>query len=167
VLDYTDTRIITRELLLVKVSILGPEYLEEQLHGGPSHEPCRGPREFSPFSDVPIEEHSRLDREMALAHNFERSGTPEASSPVPLTPSEALRLKHQHLHSISVLANQFGAKIVDVSENSVIVELTAKTTRVEAFLSLVKPFGALESARTGEHCMLVSRIGDIDIVCKV
>jgi acetolactate synthase-1/3 small subunit len=47
------------------------------------------------------------------------------------------------------------------------VELTAKTTRVEAFLSLVKPFGVLESARTGEHCMLVSRRGDIDIVCKV
>jgi acetolactate synthase-1/3 small subunit len=66
-----------------------------------------------------------------------------------LTPSEALRVKHQYLHSISVLAKQFGAKIVDVSENSVIVELTAKTTRVEAFLSLVKPFGILESARTG------------------
>jgi acetolactate synthase-1/3 small subunit len=66
-----------------------------------------------------------------------------------MTPSEALRLKHQHLHSISVLASQFGAKLVDLSENSVIVEMCGKTSRVEAFLSLIKPFGVLESARTG------------------
>lgn len=52
--------------------------------------------------------------------------------------------------AIRTLADQFGAKIVDVSENSVIVEMSGKTTRVNAFLSLVKPFGVLESARTGE-----------------
>lgn len=39
--------------------------------------------------------------------------------------------------------------MVDVSENSVIVELAGKTSRVEAFLKLVQPFGVLESARTG------------------
>jgi len=42
---------------------------------------------------------------------------------------------------------------VDVSEHSVIVELTAKTARVEAFLSLLKPFGILEAARTGLMAM--------------
>ncbi len=138
VLDYTNTRTIARELLLVKVSILGPEYLEEQLTGGPSHQPRQ--------ADHP----TKLEREAALAHNFERSGISDAAN-IPLTPSQALRLKHQHLHSISVLASQFGAKIVDVSSHSVIVELTAKTNRVEAFLSLVKPFGVLEAARTGKQ----------------
>lgn len=141
VLDYTETRVISRELLLVKVSILGSEYLDEQLAGGPSHEPRRA-------GDT------KLERETTLAHNFENSAHPqqleEAQQPQPLTPSAALRLKHQHLHSISILANQFGAKIVDVSEHSVIVELTAKTSRVEAFLKLVKPFGVLEAARTGQ-----------------
>jgi predicted secreted protein len=66
-----------------------------------------------------------------------------------MSQSEALRNKSQHLQAIHTLANQFGAKIVDVSENSVIVELAAKTSRVEAFLALVKPFGILEAARTG------------------
>ncbi|KAK1229161.1 acetolactate synthase, regulatory subunit [Marasmius sp. AFHP31] len=147
VLDYTDTRTITRELLLVKVSILGPEYLEEQLLGGPSHEPRRESSQ------------DKLEREAQLAHQFEKSAHPEQLDaeahiiPRSLTPSEALRLKHQHLQSINTLASQFGAKIVDVSENSVIVELTAKTTRVEAFLGLVKPFGILESARTGLMAM--------------
>ncbi|KAG2052497.1 acetolactate synthase [Suillus hirtellus] len=149
VLDYTDTRVITRELLLVKVSILGPEYLEDQLMGGPSHEPRRGPH--------PPHQETKLEKETTLAHNFERGAHPNSHSephhPPPLTASEALRLKHQHLQSISVLSNQFGAKIVDVSENSVIVELTAKTNRVIAFLSLLKPFGILESARTGLMAM--------------
>lgn len=148
VLDYTETNVISRELLLAKVSILGPEYLEEQLVGGPSHEPRRAVHDH--------DESSKMERETVLAHNFERSAHPDQfteSSASPITPSQALRLKHQHLHSISVLANQFGAKIVDVSENSVIVELTAKTTRVEAFLNLLKPFGILEAARTGLMAM--------------
>ncbi|KAG5646263.1 hypothetical protein DXG03_003859 [Asterophora parasitica] len=139
VLDYTETRTIARELLLAKVSILGPEYLEDQLAGGPSHDPR-----------VAHEGPSKLDRETVLAHNFEHSAEDHH---LPITPSQALRSKHQHLQSISTLAGQFGAKIVDVSENSVIVELTAKTTRVEAFLKLVKPFGILEAARTGLMAM--------------
>lgn len=108
--------------------------------GGPFHEPRRV------VNEDPAD--AKLERETILAHNFERSAHPELHQS-PITPSQALRLKHQHMHSISVLATQFGAKIVDVSENSVIVELTAKTSRVEAFLSLLKPFGILEAARTG------------------
>ena len=150
VLDYTETRTISRELLLVKVSILGPEYLDDQLTGGPSHEPRASHRAHA--------EQTKLERETALARHFEESNRPQptlsSSSAVeggakPLTPSEALRMRHQHLQSLHVLANQFGARIVDVSENSIILEMSGKTSRVEAFLSLVKPFGIIESARTG------------------
>jgi acetolactate synthase small subunit len=155
VLDYTETRTISRELLLVKVSILGPEYLEDQLAGGPSHEPRAAHRAHA--------EQTKLEREMALARHFEESSRP-APSPVeegvvdeggkPLTPSEALRQRHQHLRSLHTLASQFGARIVDVSDHSVIVEMTGKTARVEAFLALVKPYGIIESARTGEFFFL-------------
>lgn len=160
VLDYTDTRVISRELLLVKVSILGPEYLEDQFVGGPSHEPRRSPPHAHTTPAVSSSSASKAEREAVLAHNFERGGHPETvatdpQTPLPLTASEALRLKHEHLQSISVLANQFGAKIVDVSDNSLIVELTAKTNRVVAFLNLLKPFGILESARTGEWFYLI------------
>ncbi|THH03574.1 hypothetical protein EW146_g10396 [Bondarzewia mesenterica] len=57
-------------------------------------------------------------------------------------------MRHQHLQSIHALTSQFGVRIVDVSENSVIVEISGKTTRVVAFLSLAKPFGIIESAET-------------------
>jgi len=151
VLDYTDTHCIERELLLAKVSILGPEYLEEQFTGGPTHEPRRGRRHHKQ-EQPPAHEASKLEREVKLAHNFERGAHPEQDThgaPAPLTPAEVLRLKSDYLQSISTLSQQFGARIVDVSEHSVIVEMCGKTKRVEAFLSLLKPFGLLESARTG------------------
>ena len=165
-MDYTETRTISRELLLVKVSILGPEYLDDQLLGGPSHDP-------RPVQQTPIEDEGHnhdsklLDREVLLAQSFERSGqsdkltgaAPPAPSPpanhtptnepAPLTASQLLQLKHGNLAAINTLSAQFGGKIVDVSENSIIVELSAKSHRVEAFLSLLRPFGILESARTG------------------
>ncbi|KAI0779743.1 acetolactate synthase [Fomes fomentarius] len=144
VLDYTDTHCIERELLLAKVSILGPEYVEDQLLGGPTHEPRRVQPEL---------EHTKLERETALAQHFEHAADPEpdavAHAPAPLTPSQVLRLKSDNLQAIQVLSAQFGGRIVDVSEHSVIVEVCGKTKRVEAFLSLLKPFGLLESARTG------------------
>ena len=73
---------------------------------------------------------------------------------MPLTPSELLRLKSDNLQAIQVLSAQFAGRIVDVSEHSVIVEMCGKTKRVEAFLSLLKPFGVLESARTGAFVSL-------------
>jgi len=190
VLDYTETRTISRELLLVKVSILGPEYLDDQLLGGPSHD-------LQPAQQIPLEveghhhESKLLDREIVLAQSFERSGksdkpatatspapppptqvnsTPptnhnnhnSTNEPAPLTPSQLLQLKHGNLAAINTLSAQFGAKIVDVSENRVIVELSAKSHRVEAFLSLLRPFGILESARTGVMVMPRTPISAFD-----
>jgi acetolactate synthase small subunit len=158
VLDYTDTNCIQRELLLAKVSILGPDYVEDQYHGGPTHEPRR-----------------KIEREANLVHQFERSAQtqsppaePEtASSLAPLTPTELLRLRNEHLRSIHVLAEQFGARLVDVSENSVIVEISGKTSKVEAFLALLKPYGLLESARTGEYLCLCAAYFPCSYILKV
>jgi acetolactate synthase I/III small subunit len=44
----------------------------------------------------------------------------------------------------------FRAKIVDVTKRSVIVEVTGTFEKVEAFERLVRPFGLVEMARTGE-----------------
>jgi acetolactate synthase I/III small subunit len=44
----------------------------------------------------------------------------------------------------------FRAKVVDVAKRSVVVELTGTADKVEAFEQLVRPFGLIEMARTGE-----------------
>lgn len=159
VLDYTRTSCISRELLLCKVSILGPEYAEQQMSGGPTHAP-----EVPAF--VTADGHkthghveSKFERERAIAQNFEKSGSSLPSNLSsyasnghhnPLGASEALIAKHLHLRSVKTLTEQFGGRVVDVAENSVIIELTAKSARVEAFLSLMRPFGVLEAVRSGK-----------------
>src|SRR5438270_9122959 len=44
----------------------------------------------------------------------------------------------------------FRAKIVDVTKRSVVVEVTGTCDKIEAFERLVRPFGLIEMARTGE-----------------
>jgi acetolactate synthase-1/3 small subunit len=44
----------------------------------------------------------------------------------------------------------FRAKIVDVTKRSVVVEVTGTCEKVDAFERLVRPFGLIEMARTGE-----------------
>jgi acetolactate synthase-1/3 small subunit len=48
------------------------------------------------------------------------------------------------------LAEIFRAKVVDVGRRSVVLELTGTTAKVEAFESMVRPFGMVEMMRTGE-----------------
>lgn len=169
-LDYTSTSIIERELLLAKISILGPEYAQEQLLG-PTHSDSfdhavmeQNPRDaVQPLTSTEGEQTStqntdKAAREQAMARSFEAAGGPtKASDPSPLYPnrqpgmtaSEALIAKNLHLSAIKTLSEGFGGRVVDVAENSCIVEMTAKSSRVEAFLSLIKPFGILEAARSG------------------
>lgn len=109
---------------------------------------------------------AKMDREITLAASFEQSGrsthypSPPApqphesvaempSTPPALTPHQLLTLKATNLQALTNLATHFGARVVDVSENSAIIELSAKSERVDAFLGLIKGWGVLESARTG------------------
>ena len=155
VLDYTQTPIVERELLLAKVSTLGPEFAQAGLSSSPTHadstsldaaveEQAHAP----PF--VPAEpESDKLARENALARSFESGGMLYPPRVPGMTASETLIAKNLHLGAIKTLADQFGGRVVDVAEDSCIVELTAKGTRVDNFLSLMRPFGVLEAARSG------------------
>lgn len=146
VLDYTRTKRIERELVLAKISILGPEYFEHQLaNKGPDILPAtEGAEEGSP-----VKQH--IDRTLSTAHD----GHPGVDVAHPhqssrhLSVAEALRQKHAHLQNIKLIAEQFQGKIVDMSNDAVIVEMTGKTERVDAFLKLVRPYGILEAARSG------------------
>ncbi|KAK3315262.1 hypothetical protein B0H66DRAFT_481093 [Apodospora peruviana] len=131
VLDYTASALVQRELLLAKINILGPEYFEELLahHREITAGEAEQPRQE--LSDTSLEEAS------------------EDFHPSRLVASEALRHKHEHLKSITYFTHQFGGKVLDISTNSCIVEVSAKPSRIDSFLKLVGPFGILESARTG------------------
>ena len=48
------------------------------------------------------------------------------------------------------IAEIFRSKIVDVGKRSVVIEVTGTTEKIEAFESMVRPFGLIEMMRTGE-----------------
>jgi len=48
------------------------------------------------------------------------------------------------------LCGIFGGRVVDVAKRSLVVELTGSDDKIEAFEALVRPFGLIEMARTGE-----------------
>ena len=44
----------------------------------------------------------------------------------------------------------FRGSVVDVTRRSIIIEVTGTTDKIEAFERMVRPFGLIEMARTGE-----------------
>ena len=110
VLDYTAAPLVQRELLLAKISILGPEYFEELL----AHHREITAADASRWADTP----EGLDAAVA-----ERSEARGEYHPTSLPISEALRHKHQHLEAVTHLTHQFGGKVLDISTNNCIVEV--------------------------------------------
>jgi len=107
VLDYTIAPLVQRELLLAKISILGPEYFEEVL----AHH-----REMTAVDASKLEEQteSKDNNAERQRHDFH---------PSRLAASQALRHKHEHLEAITHLTHQFGGKVLDISTNNCIVEV--------------------------------------------
>ena len=54
----------------------------------------------------------------------------------------------QRGESISV-ADIFRAKVVDVSKDNLMIELTGNVNKIEAFINLISDFGVIEIVRTG------------------
>jgi acetolactate synthase-1/3 small subunit len=48
------------------------------------------------------------------------------------------------------IADVFRAKIVNLSSDSLIIEVTGDEAKINAFLGLLEPFGIIELARTGQ-----------------
>lgn len=115
VLDYTSAALVQRELLLAKINILGPEYFQDLWA---HHREITAEAEESGSSyATETEDGSVTERAPTL------SETAEDFHPSRLAPSEALRLKHEHLRSITYFTHQFGGKVLDISNNSCIVEV--------------------------------------------
>jgi acetolactate synthase I/III small subunit len=55
---------------------------------------------------------------------------------------------------INDLTNIFRGRIVDVSPDAVMVEISGPEKKIEAFIELMRPFGILELARTGRIAMV-------------
>lgn len=162
VLEYTKVPIVERELLLCKVNLLGHRYFQRVLSEHKQY--------F--ISNEPELDITAYNNEQSETKQIENSDT-SADTPVPGTKSaaasdkaerlkkedsgksaeelvdEMLYSKHYHLNAVTSIVDHFGAKIVDISDDSALIEFCAKTSRIINFLALLKPFGVSEVSRTG------------------
>ena len=142
VLDYSQAALVQRELLLAKVSILGPEVYEELMehhresvvsdHGHQDqdqHETLeeadadRRLQDLESASSTGTEKGAGLVQRARQALTGEASGAGSDYHPSRLAASQALRHKHEHLEAITHLTHQFGGKVLDISTNNCIVEV--------------------------------------------
>lgn len=138
VLDYTNAALVQRELLLAKVSILGPEVYEEIMeHHREITQPESSAGENAnegEESDVERNAEQRLQELEADGAQQEKDqgmiekarqmlGAADNYHPNRLAVSQALRHKHEHLEAITHLTHQFGGKVLDISTNNCIVEV--------------------------------------------
>jgi acetolactate synthase I/III small subunit len=133
VLDYTSAALVQRELLLAKVSILGPEVYEELMeHHREMTSQDGGQDEVEENADSRLQELEGQQQQQQQGTD-ERDGIIERAKealgqgadyhPSRLAASQALRHKHEHLEAITHLTHQFGGKVLDISTNNCIVEV--------------------------------------------
>ena len=55
----------------------------------------------------------------------------------------------EHRSEIMQLVDVFRARIVDVTNDSLIIEITGDEEKIDGFVEVMRPFGILEMVRTG------------------
>jgi acetolactate synthase-1/3 small subunit len=52
------------------------------------------------------------------------------------------------------IVEMFRARVVDVSTNNLMLEISGREQKIEAFIELLRPYGILELARTGRIALV-------------
>lgn len=66
-------------------------------------------------------------------------------------------------NEIRELVDIFRGRIVDVSQDHVMIEISGQERKIEKFVDLMRPFGILEMVRTGRIAMLRSDAVTVDL----
>jgi acetolactate synthase-1/3 small subunit len=70
----------------------------------------------------------------------------------------------QQRMEITLLVEMFRGRVVDISAESLMVEISGQERKIEAFIDLMRPYGILELARTGRIALVRGRPGKGDIL---
>jgi len=65
---------------------------------------------------------------------------------------------------IILLVEMFRARVVDISKDDVMIEISGKESKIEAFIDLMRPYGILELARTGRIALVRGIPGRGDVL---
>ena len=60
----------------------------------------------------------------------------------------------QQRNEIVLLVEMFRGRVVDISADSLLVEISGQERKIEAFIELMRPYGIVELARTGRIALV-------------
>ena len=55
---------------------------------------------------------------------------------------------------VSLLVEMFRGRVVDISAENIMVEISGQERKIEAFIELMRPYGIIELARTGRIALV-------------
>ena len=58
---------------------------------------------------------------------------------------------------IALLVEMFRGRVVDISSENLMIEISGQESKIEAFIALMRPYGILELARTGRIALVRGR----------
>ncbi len=67
-------------------------------------------------------------------------------------------------NEIALLVEMFRGRVVDISRESILVEISGQENKIEAFIDLMRPYGIIELARTGRIAMVRGTPGQGDVL---
>jgi len=70
----------------------------------------------------------------------------------------------QQRMEIALLVEMFRARVVDVSPEDIMIEISGQERKIEAFIELMRPYAILELARTGRIALVRGTPGQGDIL---
>src|SRR3989440_9263414 len=70
----------------------------------------------------------------------------------------------QQRMEIVLLVEMFRARVVDVSPNDLLIEISGQERKIEVFIDLMRPYGILELARTGRIALVRGTPGQGDVL---
>ncbi len=63
---------------------------------------------------------------------------------------------------VSLLVDMFRGKIVDITHNSLIIEVSGQESKIVAFIDLMRPYGIIELARTGRIALVRDSLKEVE-----
>jgi acetolactate synthase-1/3 small subunit len=65
---------------------------------------------------------------------------------------------------ITLLVEMFRGRVVDISPDTLMVEISGQERKIEAFIELMRPYGIIELARTGRIALVRGLRGQGDVL---
>jgi len=59
---------------------------------------------------------------------------------------------------IALLVEMFRGRVVDISQDNIMIEISGQEQKIEKFIDLMRPYGIIELARTGRIALVRGRV---------